>query len=86
MKTPQVSSFRQSCPSRRRTDHSVTLEGARYTVLEKGLPDFLAAQEYNECLTICSFYIFTLLVHKSTRAVAALFDDELLCIYLQLLM
>lgn len=50
------------------------------------MPDVLAAQEYNECLTICSFYILTLQVHKLTHSVAALFDNELLCIYLQLLM
>lgn len=43
------------------------------------MPGSLAAQEYNECLTICSFYILTLLVHKLTPSAAALFDNELLC-------
>lgn len=58
----QTSYLCQSCPSRK---HSLTLEGARYTVYLKRIqscihiwiimPDSLAAQEYIECLTLCIF-------------------------------
>lgn len=56
----------QSCPSRKRTDHSLTLEGARYTVYLRRMqfcihiwitmPDLLAAQEHIECLTLLHFF------------------------------
>lgn len=92
----QTSYLCQSCPSRKRTEHSLTLEGARYTVYLKRIqscihiwiimPESLAAQEYIKCLSLCIFRdILTLQVHKIAHLVPALFDNELLCIYLLLL-